>query len=449
MVAPSNGPGHNEDLLAQTIIADSTGRRNALPQKTVYVLKRDGVYPMVSLIINRGFVLHIKAEDGPGLPPFLTPRPTAANTYNAFFNFRKDAILENLELDQLRPSGDVNNRAVQVFDKASLWVKGCVLSHDRGAALTLASDSCSIYIYDSIFHSHGHPKSIGGNGRVVDVRSTTYSDSIVIQNTTFFGLTDRVIRNQGSQVGYTLIDHCTGWTTQGFHGYIELSNTHHAVITNNLFYNPIGMGSRFFKVPNALAEQNQPAPENRKFWVVSLDNLYQDSKFAIKNNNIVWEQRFIDLWAQTDSVETPGTITPTLLATLDNPANAYFSELVAFKTLPPNNPDGTNPDPYIWIQAYLQNRNLTTYPENWFFGLYTEFDFSYGTTAQSYSAAAGGFPVGDLNWYPDRKAAWIAAGMPTSVAESSPGTPNTFELAQNYPNPFNPEPKIAYKLAKT
>jgi flagellar hook assembly protein FlgD len=39
--------------------------------------------------------------------------------------------------------------------------------------------------------------------------------------------------------------------------------------------------------------------------------------------------------------------------------------------------------------------------------------------------------------------------MPTSVAESSPGTPNTFELAQNYPNPFNPETKIAYKLAKT
>ncbi len=283
----------------------------------------------------------------------------------------------------------------------------------------------------------------------MDVRSSTYSDSVVIQNTTFFGLTDRVIRNQLSQVGYTLIDHCTGWTTQGFHGYLELSNTHQAVITNNLFYNPLGMGSRFFKNPNALSEQNQPAPENQKFWVVSLDNLYPDSKFAIKNNNIVWEQRFFDLWAQADSVEAPGTITPTLLGTLNDPAKAYFSELVTFKKLPPNNPDGTSPDPYVWIQAYLQNRTLSTYPENWFFGVYTDFDFSYGTTAQSYTAAAGGFPLGDLNWYPDRKAAWIAAGMPTSVADAPRGTPNTFELSQNYPNPFNPETQIAYKLAKT
>ena len=76
-------------------------------------------------------------------------------------------------------------------------------------------------------------------------------------------------------------------------------------------------------------------------------------------------------------------------------------------------------------------------------------DMSYGTTARSYTAAAGGFPVGDLNWYPDRKTAWIAAGMPTSVAESSPRTPNAFALAQNYPNPFNPETRISYKLAKT
>ncbi len=162
LVEPSNGPGHNIDLLAQTIIADSTGRRNALPQKTVYVLKRDGVYPIVTLIVNRDFELHIKAEDGAGLLPYLTPSPRADGGYNKFFNFRQNGSLTNLELDQLRPSGDVNNRAVEVYDKASLWVRGCVLSHDRGAALTLISDSCSIYIYDSIFHSHGHPKSIGG-----------------------------------------------------------------------------------------------------------------------------------------------------------------------------------------------------------------------------------------------------------------------------------------------
>ena len=44
----------------------------------------------------------------------------------------------------------------------------------------------------------------------------------------------------------------------------------------------------------------------------------------------------------------------------------------------------------------------------------------------------------DFNWFPTRKAAWIAAGMPsTSVNAGGTGIPAQFTLGQNYPNPFN------------
>ena len=36
------------------------------------------------------------------------------------------------------------------------------------------------------------------------------------------------------------------------------------------------------------------------------------------------------------------------------------------------------------------------------------YDFSYSTASASYTAAAGDFPLGDLNWFPDKKAEWEA-----------------------------------------
>ena len=76
--------------------------------------------------------------------------------------------------------------------------------------------------------------------------------------------------------------------------------------------------------------------------------------------------------------------------------------------------------------------------------------FSYGTSATSYTAAAGGFPLGDLNYYPDKKAEWEAAGRPiTAVDEQISSVPNEFELSQNYPNPFNPTNNIKFNLDKS
>ncbi|HEX7070807.1 MAG TPA: T9SS type A sorting domain-containing protein, partial [Rhodothermales bacterium] len=71
-----------------------------------------------------------------------------------------------------------------------------------------------------------------------------------------------------------------------------------------------------------------------------------------------------------------------------------------------------------------------------------DFDFTYATTDESYTAAEGGFPLGDLNWFPDRKADWIATGS-EEVAE----LPSRLQLHGNYPNPFIPSTTIRFDLA--
>jgi hypothetical protein len=89
-------------------------------------------------------------------------------------------------------------------------------------------------------------------------------------------------------------------------------------------------------------------------------------------------------------------------------------------------------------------------------------DLSY-SNADLLTGATGGFPVGDLNWFPAKKALWAAqrdaentaittalnAGTKTIATDVDKveDLPIAFQLQQNYPNPFNPSTKITFSLA--
>ena len=75
-------------------------------------------------------------------------------------------------------------------------------------------------------------------------------------------------------------------------------------------------------------------------------------------------------------------------------------------------------------------------------------DFTYSTSSAAYTHAEGGFPVGDLNHFPDRKAAWATSGLSTDN-EDNKITPSVFVLSQNYPNPFNPSTEISFSIDQT
>ncbi|NWF89341.1 MAG: T9SS type A sorting domain-containing protein, partial [Ignavibacteriaceae bacterium] len=72
-------------------------------------------------------------------------------------------------------------------------------------------------------------------------------------------------------------------------------------------------------------------------------------------------------------------------------------------------------------------------------------DASYSTSAMAYTGAQGGFPAGDLNWFPSKKAEW-ELWVATDVDDHMDNMPTTFKLNQNYPNPFNPSTKISFTL---
>ena len=86
-------------------------------------------------------------------------------------------------------------------------------------------------------------------------------------------------------------------------------------------------------------------------------------------------------------------------------------------------------------------------------------DLSY-TDSDLLTGGLGGFPVGDLNWFPTQYASWKAQKSTeyatiqnvldngvTDVKQIE-GLPVTYKLDQNYPNPFNPSTVINFTVPK-
>jgi hypothetical protein len=83
--------------------------------------------------------------------------------------------------------------------------------------------------------------------------------------------------------------------------------------------------------------------------------------------------------------------------------------------------------------------------------------------AELQTAGMAGFPLGDLNWWPDLMDDWAAQrdaewaqiddwlengvdGGTQTATESVDEVPSSYALEQNFPNPFNPVTRIAYSV---
>ena len=74
-------------------------------------------------------------------------------------------------------------------------------------------------------------------------------------------------------------------------------------------------------------------------------------------------------------------------------------------------------------------------------------DFSYSTSSAAYTHGRYGYPLGDLNAFPDVLTDWTANVL--GVEDNVSITPAKFELAQNFPNPFNPTTDITFSIDRT
>jgi hypothetical protein len=454
------------ETLNLAIEGDTTAAGEAKSLNRVYRLERGGMYLLNGHVANiKGAPMRIWAADGAGPKPLIIMAVNQSGANDDVAYLEGDGHFKNLYLSGIDNIGIQDRYTMAVYDTGArvVW-EGVHIDHSRQSHIRVYGVNTRLFFRDCEFRN-SIDLATPSNGRFFDGRGLAV-DTIMYQNCTIYLNSQRMFRTDGAVVNTIIMDHNTfyqnaygAFTTTGTKqaGPLETRRGVNVRITNNIFQDLCTEALRHPKTLN---------PPDR-LPLIAVDSLGSPSiteesrNWIVRNNAYGWAPEFKSFWAGwgiDTLVKAPTFISPygdsVFFKVKPNfVQSGNFEELVQFTDAPSsdsllkyvryrftsNFTNSGNPDPRA-------DRNgigdLTTKPET--FGIETNpFNFDYPTTQRAYTAGDGGFPVGDLNWFPAKKAAWQAVNGVDGVHEA---IVTDYQLEQNYPNPFNPATRIAFAL---
>jgi len=478
-------PGDN--TLYGAIVYDS-----APPAGRVYLLKKNEVYSLASnpttsdkihtKIIgedNRPLVTNKDAESHP-------PVICGSGTNTGGINFGGDVTVKNVNMI---PASATNNLGWTFFwgskEGCTVTLENCLFERTRWVFVASNQvEGTKLYINGCYFvNMSGQP--CRRNGGVYDnVEHNT--DVIWVENSTHVMGQGMLYKFRNYPVKEVFVNHNTFVNCAGIvfenQGYVS-----NMIIANNIFVNSnmqpycpsldLGETDLDSQPTGLINVRDLPADYeqvDRKILVTN-NNAYWDSYFADMhqvlaqrktNNTDKWSSQMIRMNARTQAMFDNNqkypylvegnwfSVDPKFKDPKDLFSDAIKSEIRDFCL---NTVDTTNSTAVLnlWRKVYSEAEfpHVSDWP--------IPVDLSY-TNATLLTAGLGGFPLGDLNWFPEKKAQWLAqrdaeiatlknalnkGQLPTDV-ETAEIIPTDFNVYQNYPNPFNPTTTISYDLPK-
>lgn len=459
-------------------IKADTAANHGIPANRVYELQRGGIYLNTEVFnVPAGSTLRLTASTGTERRPVIFQYPTGTGTSpqnppgNLFVLQGGSLNMKNIIVSGYFEPVDSNFNNVQgglintTQVGSSIYIDSCILTNINGQHVRTGSATFTIQVTNSIFANMGAlSRSNFGAGKGFDLREAS-CDSLILVNNTFVNYQDRVVRHYNFSnpaagtggIGYCIIDHNSFINGMGFHGLLSMGNVGSPVIiTNNLFQDAFAAGedsadaTRTFEWANT--GEKYPNGNNRMSWIFGAPNDTTD--WIIKNNYYSISdsgQAFLNTYNLTENTPLSWNINTRLGA---DSVTAFTKENITLKNIPmlmtdlmrwyrsPNGGNMTKNTPSsLWNRATddMDRRGYKFYSDS--------MDASYSTSLAAYTAADGGYPVGDLNWFPAKHAQWIQ--NPTAVEKyNSNVVVSDYQLEQNYPNPFNPSTIISYALPK-
>jgi len=466
------------------------------PATRVYFLQSGGIYSCVNSpsssatykTIIMGPAQNLKT--GTIVPPIISGSyATGVSTYGGM-NIQKHLLVKNIDLEIGNPSGNNGGWAWFAFSGPNmrLEVENCIMEHTWWTWVGGPPAMSVIkFTNDYFVNLDGH--TCRRNGGVVDFNGTTkHQDTLLVENCTHVNIQGTLYKfRYGFVVDKALFNHndfidCSGYVIMNNGDQTNLS------ITNNIYANTqlqaycpvlssadvgevdadsVAMGLVNIRVDSTFTATVQTygvyADKNVTYWDPSLSDIVTTLNTNRVDNHTDWVSQMITMNTRTTALFantaykklTNGTWL-SQLPTFKKTDVLFTTQLAVVKAYALAAVDTSYETPMkSWRQASNPEASTFVYAD-WPIPI----DLSY-TDADLLTAGFGGFPVGDLGWFPTQYASWkaqevaelihldnVLTGKVVVSVNNAPQVPQAFQLQQNYPNPFNPSTVISYSIAK-
>ena len=435
-------------VLNEVVEGDTLANGDRVDEGTIYVLQRGMTYWLNGSLQNPGFHLRLEAEEGDGHPPVIRPGVDITGAAQRAFVVRGDLTASGIYFSNLDDFGAKQQQLFRVTaDSITIRLDNVWMEWDQQSFFSYQTGGNSTFVTNSRGRNVGI-RTGAGNGRIFDTRGNN-QDSLVVENSTFYAFVNRPMLASGAVINYVKWNHNT---LVDVHRYWQADRTIEQHITNNIFVNFNYAGSN-----DPFPENEHPSQSDVIFRVDSIGTLPsglsdEDRRFVFRNNLFYRDQELMDLnteFGVTESrlydTELTHWLSLGVIASADNTLDYHeHDDVLEFVDRPPLPVEfrrafleGSEDPNFPWFQDYGDER-LETSVDQWR-------NFTYQTEALAYTFADDGFPLGDLNWFPDKKAEWEAA-QAVAIEDEDAALPQRFHLVGNYPNPFNPSTDVVFDV---
>ncbi len=413
----------------------------------------------------------------------------AATTYGGM-TVNKDLLIKNIDLEIGNIDGNNGGWAFFGFGGAGmrLQVDNCIMEHTWWVWVGgPPADSRIFFTNDYMVNLSGH--SCRRNGGVTDFNGSGVAkeDTLMVENCTHVNIQGTLYKfRPGVAVNRVIFNHndfidCAGYVIMNNGDQTNMS------VTNNIFVNCQlqGYSSILFTVdvgevdpdglPMGLVNlrvdstfnangKNFYAGNNLAYWDPSLSDIASTLNTNSVDGKTDWVSQMITMNSRTEALFNDNATYPLLtnegwitgqLPTFANTDVLFTTQLATLKAYALACVDTSYGAPLdSWRQASNPEASNFVFAD-WPIPI----DLSY-TDTDLKAAGLGGFPLGDLNWFPTEYASWKAQASTEyanienvldvgTAVETETNLPQKFQLQQNYPNPFNPTTVISYTIPKS